>query len=462
MTAKLSKDMHNVEEEFVNVWLKGEQDSPSAKDEGFYQAWTGQASAKFSTPELFGADVLRRLYPNHSLVMSDDSRLNIFGFPGASVMPLNESQLVTNLVFTPLARKLGGLPGVLTDRVEFGAFRVAWDKYEFTLYTAKWATGFVSKIQNFLLHEGPPGPASELFLKAGIWSDELHDEIWVFNQGWWNKDHGLWTEVQKADWKDVILEDQFKKSLQKDVYGFFSSEAVYKKLAIPWKRGLIMYGPPGNGKTISIKVIMKICDAQGFKPLYVKSFQSFTGEEAAMSLVFDKARQTSPCVVILEDLDSLINDSNRSFFLNQLDGLENNDGLLVIGTTNHFERLDPSLSTRPSRFDRKYLFNNPDRDERALYAQYWQRKLKSNNEISFPDSLIDEVADTTKQFSFAYLKEAFVASLVTLAGFETDVGSWNIHLNLLRVWSPPHLLEYQRVLETAAISTSSQRPMPGG
>ena len=72
-----------------------------------------------------------------------------------------------------------------------------------------------------------------------------------------------------------------------------------------------------------------------------------------MAAVFNKARQTSPCVLIVEDLDSLINDSNRSFFLNELDGLQGNDGLLVIGTTNHFDRLDPGLSTRPSRFDRK-------------------------------------------------------------------------------------------------------------
>jgi transitional endoplasmic reticulum ATPase len=69
--------------------------------------------------------------------------------------------------------------------------------------------------------------------------------------------------------------------------------------------------------------------------------------------VFEKAREVSPCVVILEDLDSLITDYNRSFFLNQVDGLHNNDGLLLIGTTNHFDRLDPGLSTRPSRFDRK-------------------------------------------------------------------------------------------------------------
>jgi len=72
-----------------------------------------------------------------------------------------------------------------------------------------------------------------------------------------------------------------------------------------------------------------------------------------MAEVFDKARQLSPCVMILEDLDSLINDKNRAFFLNQLDGIVGNDGLLVVGTTNHFNRLDPGLSTRPSRFDRK-------------------------------------------------------------------------------------------------------------
>ena len=72
-----------------------------------------------------------------------------------------------------------------------------------------------------------------------------------------------------------------------------------------------------------------------------------------MADVFDKARQLAPCVLVLEDLDSLINDKNRSFFLNQLDGLQSNHGLFIIGTTNYFDRLDPGLNSRPSRFDRK-------------------------------------------------------------------------------------------------------------
>lgn len=98
---------------------------------------------------------------------------------------------------------------------------------------------------------------------------------------------------------------------------------------------------------------MKECSLKGYAPLYVKSFQSWRGEESSMEDVFSKARQMAPCMIVLEDLDALITDRNRSFFLNQLDGLQGNDGLLIISTTNHFEKLDPGLSGRPSRFDRK-------------------------------------------------------------------------------------------------------------
>ncbi|KIM91080.1 hypothetical protein PILCRDRAFT_811596 [Piloderma croceum F 1598] len=415
------KDLDS-EDAFVNVMFQEERNGETVNkgNDSFYDKFVEMASAKYADPAVQGASSLRQLYPNHSLVMSADYGLNLTSLPGASALPLSPSELVTNVLFVPIARRLGSVPGVLLDNIVFGGFKVAWNTYDFIIYTARWQIGFSLNVQHFILHEGPEDAAREFILAAGIWREQLHDEIWVFNQGFWNKDHGLWTEIQKADWKDVVLKDKFKKNLQKDIYGFFASEAVYKELAIPWKRGLIMYGPPGNGKTISIKAVMKSCDEKGFRPLYVKSFQSYKGEEGAMADVFDKARQLSPCVVVLEDLDSLINDRNRSFFLNQLDGLESNDGLLVIGTTNHFEKLDPGLSMRPSRFDRKYLFDDPDRDERALYAKYWQDKLKDNKDISYPDSLVDEVASSTGKFSFAYLKEVFVSSLVLLAGFEGE------------------------------------------
>lgn len=69
--------------------------------------------------------------------------------------------------------------------------------------------------------------------------------------------------------------------------------------------------------------------------LYVKSFHTYNGDETGIKMIFEKARAMAPCLLILEDIDSLITKDNRSFFLNEVDGLEENDGILVIATTNH-------------------------------------------------------------------------------------------------------------------------------
>ncbi|KAL1700191.1 P-loop containing nucleoside triphosphate hydrolase protein [Schizophyllum commune] len=415
-------------DDFVDAWSDSERGHPSpvapthptpaAPPSGAFAGWLDKSSARHSNPPVYITDILRKAYPNHSLVLSSDYSLNLTRYPHAVSVPIPDDPLITQLQYVPLARSAGPEPGVLVDKVEYGAFRVAWDAYDFTVYVMNYPFGFGTQTTTAILHEGSDKPARDLLRAAGLWAYEVHEEIWVFDGGFWNKNARLYSEVQKANWKDVILKDEFKKKIKKDVYGFFDSEALYKELAIPWKRGIVMHGPPGNGKTISLKAIMKECGAKGFLPLYVRSFRSYKGEEGAMADVFGKARQLSPCVVIFEDLDSLINDSNRSFFLNQLDGLESNDGMLIIGTTNHLSKIDSSLTNRPSRFDRKFLFDNPDADERVLYCQYWQNKLESNKSIDFPDSLAKDISEQTNDFSFAYLKEVFVSSLVVLAGWE--------------------------------------------
>jgi transitional endoplasmic reticulum ATPase len=77
-----------------------------------------------------------------------------------------------------------------------------------------------------------------------------------------------------------------------------------------------------------------------------------------------------PCLLIFEDLDSLITQETRSYFLNEVDGLESNDGILVIASINNLSKLDPSLSKRLSRFDHKYHFKPPNEDERTAYCQF--------------------------------------------------------------------------------------------
>jgi len=104
----------------------------------------------------------------------------------------------------------------------------------------------------------------------------------------------------------------------------------------------------------------------------------------------------------------------KSFFLNEVDGLESNEGLMMLGSTNYLERLDAGISKRPGRFDRKYHFTLPARAERVKYCNYWKSKLAKNKTIDFPLELSESIADITEGFSFAYLKEAFITSLLMI------------------------------------------------
>ena len=85
---------------------------------------------------------------------------------------------------------------------------------------------------------------------------------------------------------------------------------------------------------------------------------------------------TTPSIVVLEDLDSMIDNKNRSFFLNELDGFQANTGVVVLATTNHPQKLDTSIIDRPSRFDRKYYFQLPAESERLAYIAKWIEELQ--------------------------------------------------------------------------------------
>jgi ATP-dependent Zn protease len=120
-------------------------------------------------------------------------------------------------------------------------------------------------------------------------------------------------------------------------------------------------------------------------------------------------------MLVLEDIETIVTPQTRSYFFNEMDGLENNDGLFVVASTNFLDRLDPGLSKRPSRFDRKYIFPIPNEHERTLYCEFWRQKLQNKPKINFPQKLCPAMAHITDGFSFAFLQECFVATLLTLA-----------------------------------------------
>lgn len=161
-------------------------------------------------------------------------------------------------------------------------------------------TEYFSAVTNQYILSPSPTATNQLLLEAGIWNNELHSEIWVFDQGMWEKSFELWQSIQKSSWDDVILDKDMKDQIIADVDDFFSSRETYEKLKVPWKRGVIYYGPPGNGKTISIKAMMHALYQRKdpVPTLYVKSLSNFFGDEYAIDQIFRLARRTAPCYLV--------------------------------------------------------------------------------------------------------------------------------------------------------------------
>jgi AAA+ superfamily predicted ATPase len=227
----------------------------------------------------------------------------------------------------------------------------------------------------------------------------------VFQDGYFQKNKELFESIMGATFENLILREPLKQQLQTDFAQFFSSRETYERYGIPWRRGAIFVGPPGNGKTHTIKALI---NSLGQPCLYIRSFKSDATEQENIAEIFRRARM-SPCVLVLEDLDAMIHDQNRSFFLNELDGFQPNTGVVVLATTNHAEKLDPAILDRPSRFDRKYQFDLPGETERLRYVEKWNAELQV--ELRLAEATVALVVKKTEGFSFAYLKELFVASL---------------------------------------------------
>lgn len=331
------------------------------------------------------------------------------------------------------------------------SFQYVWEDKEYVVYYITYQDPFHSPTRVFYIlfprtaenvtSDGHCSETDALILAAGKWTSQLHEEIFVFDDGDWNKSKDLYRAVASSSWEDVILSPDTKKSLIEDVHGFFDNRKLYAQFNVPWKRGIILHGVPGNGKTVSIKALMSSLYTRE-KPipsLYVKTFETNCNtKEYSIKLIFWMARSMAPCILIFEDLDSLVHDDIRSYFLNEVDGLESNDGILMIGSTNHLDKLDPAIAKRPSRFDRKYHFKIPGPEERKGYAEYWRAKLVKNEGVDFPDEVVGLVAELTEGFSFAYMKELFVMSLLCL------VRGWTPEQDAGEASESPDLVEEEK------------------
>ena len=403
---------------------------PTSTRDAVYREFYNNSTAPRINSDVVLVDAIRKQYPSLHLTIIPSYQCNFLAYAAtgnATVIPIDtDNSSIENLKhrkYMAPAKRMDGHSGFLYDSVQFGKWMYKWEGKEYILYNVAGSDGLYKSPMSYILGSTPV-ENDELMLAACAWQNSIHDSVLVFDGGYWQYSSELWQSIQKSNWEDVILDAEMKKSIIGEVTKFFDSKNRYQKLRVPWKRGIIFHGPPGNGKTISIKAMMhSLYDRDDPVPtLYVRSLTSYGGPEYAISLIFSKARQMAPCFLVFEDLDSIVSDAVRSYFLNEVDGLQNNDGIMMVGSTNHLERLDPGISKRPSRFDRKYLFPDPNLEERVKYCEFWKRKLDGNEDVEFPDLLCSAIAGITKGFSFAYIQEAFVAALLAIANGDASAG----------------------------------------
>jgi AAA+ superfamily predicted ATPase len=349
--------------------------------------------------------VSRRLaesFPDRSIIEGDARGFDVQGFARAKLCASVEDDRVHNRVTT----EWRGLKTGLKQNAENAWLNIWWEHKLLDVLLLSWNDGSANQRHFWIIAESEQ--TGQEFLKTVCeWSSEVRGEILVYDNGYWSKSEELFEAIRGASFEDIVLPSELKGELQEDFRRFFDSRDLYQRYKLPWRRGVLFVGPPGNGKTQAVKALI---NQLGHPCLYVKSFESYWDtDQENMREVFARARRMTTCVVVLEDLDSLINDKSRSFFLNELDGFAPNTGVVVVGTTNHPERLDPAILDRPSRFDRKYHFPLPSAQGRLVYLIRWRDSLQT--ELRCSDRALERTVRSTEGFSFAYLKELCVSAM---------------------------------------------------
>jgi predicted AAA+ superfamily ATPase len=199
----------------------------------------------------------------------------------------------------------------------------------------------------------------------------------------------------------------------KDIQDFWDRRDKYREYNFVHKRGILMYGEPGCGKSGIIQLIAKQLIENNGIILNIKDHDD-VDFFIDFIVTFRKIEPNRPLIVLLEDLDSIAGESNYSTskLLNILDGVKQIEDVVYIATTNYPEKLQERITNRPSRFDRRYKVELPNEEIREAYIRH---KLKEND---LKNVDIQEWVKRTEGMSLSHLKEVVISTIVMGREFE--------------------------------------------
>ena len=201
--------------------------------------------------------------------------------------------------------------------------------------------------------------------------------------------------TQGIHFSDVAGEDEAKENLQ-EIVNYLHDPGKYQEIGASMPKGILLVGPPGTGKTMLAKAVAGESQVPFFSISGSEFVEMFVGMGASkVRDLFSQAKEKAPCIVFIDEIDAIGQkrsggqyggNDEREQTLNQLltemDGFDDNSGVIILAATNRPESLDPAL-TRPGRFDRRVPVELPDLKGREEILKVHARKIKLAENVDF-------------------------------------------------------------------------------